>query len=76
MIEVVSSLCFPKSDEYLKVMWADFMGSCPVIVGDSFSEQDSLEEFESEIFDISYPVSLFLRLYVLGCECPCGGLSC
>ncbi len=71
MVEVVSSLCFPKSNEYMRLMFEEILGY-DMIVGDSFSDQDSLEEFGSYVRDISYPVSLFLRLYVLDCECPCG----
>lgn len=74
MLEVVSSLCFPKSDEYLKMMADDIMKT-EFIIEDSFTGQNSLTEFISYVEDISCPVSLFLRLYVLDCECPCGGLS-
>lgn len=74
MVEVVSSLCFPKSNEYLKDMTAELL-HYEIVVGDSFSGEDSIEEFASYVEDISYPVSLFLRLYVLDCECP-GWLSC
>lgn len=72
MVEVVSSMCFPKSKEYIRMMCEDIMDTCPVIVGDSFSGGDSLTDFASYVEDISLPVSLFLRLYVLDCECPCG----
>lgn len=69
MVEVVPSVCFPKSIPYLTWKFDEFREYDPTI------SEDSLFECTSFVYDISYPVSLFLRLYVLECECPCGGLS-
>jgi len=63
MVIEVSSLCFPKSFEYLACLFDEFQDLNPDASDDAFPY------CVSHAFDISFPPSLFLRLFCLDCDC-------